>query len=313
MKIRSLSKKVYEIDLIQDKKRSGIILTLTDDKGKIGVGEIAPLPGFSKETLMQAKLELSNKEQEILSIDWTKENCLEKIVDLNLLPSVAFGLESVLLSLLDPLPVHTFRSTALLAGSVEEILSQAERRKKEGYRFAKLKVGNLRFDEAKKVIDALKHMFCLRIDVNRSWQTEDSLRFFSGYQPDTFDYVEEPFSDPKDLCLFPLPFAVDESFPIDLSLFDLQSLRRLKAIIYKPTIQGGLAFALPLKAFADQQGIDFILSSSFESDIGLSKIVSMAHRMQLKSPIGIGTYVFLKEYLSEGLICFSDDVVHVLS
>lgn len=294
MKIKNFLLHPYEIVLTYGQVRYGVLLQITDEKGNIGTGDIAPLPNWSQETLEEALIEIEKKKEEILRIEWKESGCLEDLKRLHLLPSVTFGLESALLSLLDPPLPSTVLKSALFMGSLEEILKQASLRKKEGYFFAKLKVGNLSFIEAKEAIFQLKDMFRLRIDVNRAWETKESLDFFTKFPINAFDYVEEPFKSPHDLHLFTHPLAVDESFPKDLSLGDLEKIPALKALIYKPTIQGGMIGCLSLLEWTRKRGIDLVLSSSFESEIGLAHIASMAHRLSLRAPIGIGTYHFMK-------------------
>lgn len=273
---------------------------ITDQEGNSGWGEIAPLPGWSLETLDEALRQFDQKYQEILKVD-----SLETLSDLELLPSVSFGIESALLSILHPLSSHTVATSALLMGSPQEIMKLAEMRHKEGFTSAKLKVSQLNFKEAGQIIHELKDRFALRIDVNRAWKTSESLRFFEQFPLDAFDYVEEPFQNPYDLSTFSHPLAVDESFPRDLSLKDLEALPQLKALIYKPTIQGGLLKCLPLCEWAKKQKIEIVLSSSFESDLGLAHIASMAHRLSLQSPVGIGTYHYLSRYVCCPALSFS--------
>lgn len=288
----------YEIRLRNGQIRSGVLLHLSDEKGNNGWGEVAPLPGWSKETLEDCLQQFHVKQQDILSADWCERTCFDVLAQLELLPALSFGLESALLSLLMPLAAHAVPVSALLMGSREEILEQASLRHREGYTSAKLKVGQLNFEDAARLIDQLKDLFRLRIDVNRAWTTSASLQFFSQFPLDAFDYVEEPFQNPHQLAEFPHPLAVDESFPHELSLGELESLPTLKALIYKPTIQGGMLGCLPLHRWAAARGISLVLSSSFESDLGLAHIASMAKRLSLSSPVGIGTYHYLSEYLS---------------
>lgn len=92
---------------------------------------------------------------------------------------------------------------------------------------------------------------------------------------------------------------MDESFPQDLTLEELEVLPMLKALIYKPTMQGGMARCLPLYEWAEKRGVAIVLSSSFESDVGLAHIASMAKRLSLKEPIGIGTSHFLGQFLRD--------------
>ena len=296
MQIAQLSLHPYEIPL-KTGRRLGALIHGIDDQGSSGWGEISPLPGWSEETLEDALAEWNQRRREILRIQWTEQNCFNKLAKLQLLPSVSFGLESALLSMVQPLPDHSVKTSALLMGSLQEILEQAAAKSSEGYTSAKLKVGNLAFEDAADAIHQLKDKFRLRIDVNRAWNTQDSLQFFSQFSLDAFDYVEEPFQNPHDLAKFSHPLAVDESYPRDLSLKELETLPMLKALIYKPTIQGGMLHCLPIYAWVKKRGISLVLSSSFESDLGLAHIASMAHRLGLSDPVGIGTYDFLEKHL----------------
>ena len=304
MKIETLTLNPYQIPMTNGQIREGVVLHMTDTSGNSGWGEIAPLPRWSLETLEQALLQLSQYQSELLTIDWSPSTYAHQLQQMNLFPSVLFGLEAALLSILTPLPEHTVATSALLMGSPQEILHQANLRYTQGFRSAKLKVSNLTFKEAADVIGRLKDRFHLRIDVNRAWDTSDSLRFFQQFALDAFDYVEEPFQNPYELHLFSHPLAVDESFPNPLSLSQLEALPTLKALIYKPTLQGGLLGCLPLHQWATKNSIDVVLSSCFESAIGLCAIASMAHRLSLLEPIGIGTYHYLQESPSMDLLRF---------
>lgn len=290
MKIKTL---FYQIQLINGLERAGVLVNIVDKDGKSGWGDIAPMPNFSTETLEQALKQL----QTIHKIDWKAETYLRTLRQLPLYPSVTFGLESALHSIFSPLPSHSIPTSALLMGSPKEILEQADLRQSEGFTSAKLKVNNLSFKEAEQLIYLLKDRFFLRIDVNRAWDAANSLSFFSQFSKDAFDYIEEPFKNPLELAKFQHPLAIDESFPQDLCLEQLEELPMLKALIYKPTIQGGMHRCLPLHEWANKRGVSLILSSSFESDIGLAHIASMAHRLSLQSPIGIGTYHYMSKHL----------------
>lgn len=311
MKIKAISLHPYEISLTNGQIRKGSWVKIEDQEGNSGWGEVAPLPKWSDETLEDSLEQFKQKEEEIIKVDWTAPNCLQELGKLSLLPSLSFGVESGLLSILSPVSNHTVSTSALLMGSPEEIMEQAELRNREGYTSAKLKVSNLSFEEAGKIIHQLKDKFRLRIDVNRTWKTSDALGFFEQFPLDTFDYVEEPFQNPNDLAVFSHPLAVDESFPQDLSLEQLASLPTLKALIYKPTIQGGLLNCFLLYEWTKKRGIELVLSSSFESDLGLANIASLAYRLSLLSPIGIGTYHYLNQHICSPSLLFSHSFVHI--
>lgn len=311
MKILSLQMHSYEMCFSNAKKRSGVYLNIIDDMGNSGWGEIAPLPNWSKETLDESIQQLNQKYKEIIDINWTAQNCFKDLAKLNLLPSVLFGLESALIAILSPLDEFSISSSALLMGSAKEIKAQAELRHAEGYTSAKLKVSNLDFKEAAELIHQLKDIFRLRIDVNRVWNTSESLQFFSQFPLTTFDYVEEPFQNPQDLALFPHPLAIDESYPGDISIEKLGLLPTLKALIYKPTIQGGMLKCLSLHDWTTKKGISLVLSGSFESELGLAHIASIANRLSLTAPIGLGTYHFVNRSFYGNLLKFSKGHVSV--
>lgn len=277
----------YKIPFLSSQVREGILLELTTSSGKKSLGDIAPLPGWSQETLLEARLQIQEKTSDILSHTWDEK--LELLSHLNLLPSCSFALESALLSLLDPLPESSLPSSALLMGTYEEILLQAEKREQEGFKAAKLKVSNHSFLKAASLMDKLHKRFRLRIDVNRAWGVEESLHFFSEFPLDLFDYVEEPFKDPKRLAEFLHPLAVDESFPKDLCLRNLETLPTLKAIVYKPTVQGALLQRKDLLSWLKGKNVELVLSSCFESPIGLQALLTYANRLKLSSPLGLGT------------------------
>lgn len=311
MRITGLVLQPYENALIDGSTRSGYFIRIRDEKGREGWGDVTPLPSWSRETLSDAVGQLQQRQKTLISIEWTADNYLTELKNLALLPSASFGLEAALLSILAPLPDHQVAVSALLKGSPAAILEQAEQRHQEGYTSAKLKVSHLSFDAAKALIEQLKEHFRLRIDVNRAWSTADSLRFFDQFPLNTFDYVEEPFQNPHDLAQFPHPLAVDESFPTDLSLEQLDSFPTLTALIYKPTLQGGLLGCQPLAAWARKRQISVVLSSSFESELGLAHVASIAYRLPLSAPVGIGTYDHLAPTSRHGLLRFAHSTVHI--
>ncbi len=274
-------------------KRTGLIIQLTTEDGKTSQGEIAPLAGWSSETLSEAEQQLREKKSALVQTDWFLENYSDHLKDY--LPSCHFGLESALLQLLDPLPRGSVEISALFMGSYEEILKQATLREKEGFRVAKLKISSLELRDAKKLIRLLQHRFRLRIDVNSAFETEDALRFFSDFSADSFEYVEDPLKHVEDLPFFSHPLAVDESFRKKISLLDLAKIPHLKALVYKPTLQGGLGFCRPIHDWTQKQGIALVLSSSFESPRGLQGIAAMGRRLKISHPLGLGTCHYTDE------------------
>lgn len=236
--------------------RKSLLLHLQDARGNCALSEIAPLPYFSSETLLEAEKQLRSHFISPLS---------------TLFPSVYFGISTALLDLTEPLCSINCQSHCLLMGS--DILDRAETAHKKGYRVAKVKLGDKSDEEAHRLINALRSLFTLRLDLNRRWTLQRALTFFSCYEKDAFDYIEEPVENPKDLPHFPFPFALDETLRESKHL-SLAKLPMCTALILKPTLLGNLRPFLDLHPRC-------ILSSSFEGPVGLGQIAKLVKRYRL--------------------------------
>ncbi len=230
----------FPLDTRNWKTREGLILEWND-----GWGEIAPLPGFSRETLEEARTE-------ILSLLPNLSNAKPT------LPSVQFGLACAS----KPFSLDPIRIPLCALGP------------KPNFSTVKLKLGHLSLDEALSLVKQHYKNHRLRLDFNRKWSLEQALSFAKHFQPDDFEYLEEPTSD---LLTFSkqthFPIAIDESF------FDSpwEQIPSLKAIVVKPTLHG----ALP------KTHLPIVLSSSYESGLGLLHIARLAN---CSFPIGLDTY-----------------------
>ncbi len=254
--------------------RKGILLQLTGQDGRVATAEISPLPGYSTETLDDAYQQLQKITKKLLTTWWTKQ-ALHNLDSLGLCSSVYFGVESALIDLLEP-PVETLACCkyALLFGSPEEILHLADEVYAEGHRRAKIKLGHFTPESALDLIEKLGDRFLLRLDLNRKWKTEDTLSFCQNFPQDHFEYIEEPTSTPKDLIHFPYPFALDETLRDHKDLKPFLRSKNLKAFIIKPTMAYPFTHLLNL-------GPKVVLTSSFESPIGIAQIEKLIHRLGL--------------------------------
>lgn len=256
--------------------RKGILLHLTHQDGRVATAEISPLPGYSAETLDQAMQQLQQITKKLLTTWWTKQ-ALHYLGGMGLFPSVYFGVESALLDLLEPLeedPVCL--KYALLFGSPDEILQRADEVYAEGYRRAKIKLGHFSPESALQLIKKLGGRFFLRLDLNRKWKMEESIAFCSHFPQDHFEYLEEPSSSPKELPHFPYAYALDETLRDHPNLKPFLASKHLKALIVKPTMTYPFTHLLHL-------GPPVVLTSSFESPIGISQIEKLIHRQGLAS------------------------------
>lgn len=239
--------------------RSGLLLQTEQ-----GWGEIAPLPGFSKETLEEA-LEDLEREQ---------------------LPSVQFGFTS----LQKPFP-KSFPEISISA--LASTLEEASKAISAGSRTLKIK--------AKSPEETLRLLSCiekppslqLRIDVNRKWSFPEAVFFFKNLDPSNLEYVEEPVNDPHTIAeLPPLPIALDETL-LQEDAEQFCSLPHVVALVLKPTLLGNRInrFLLMKKKL--------VFSSSFESPIGLMHIAHMQKHYAPQHAAGLDTARYFKELGSQ--------------
>jgi o-succinylbenzoate synthase len=291
--------------------REGLLLNIVSDTGHEGWGEIAPLPGFSKETLEEAEnssVELAGlmRGSQILE---TSGEASEWVESLSVLPSVRFGF-SAALSILAAresdtglaVSLNTGAAThvqicALLAGSTSSLIVAVQSLKSEGYLSFKLKVGagcpGDDITRVRLVREAIGPDAGLRLDANRAWSLDDANEVLSSVRDTCPEYVEEPLADADRLgelaARTGISQAGDESIVSFLRLFNhLEPGRLIQEIaeksqstgirfaVLKPMLLGSLSFVLRLSESLSQRNIVPVLSSSFETAIGLSALVSLA-------------------------------------
>ena len=259
-----------------EKRRKGVLLKLTSSTGRVGWGEAAPLPGFSKETLTNVEAELKRLAPKI---DLTSILKTES-------PSVEFALFSALNDLKNPITLPPIPINAMI------FIEKLDQLTKNSYPVIKLKVGEVSVERAIELIQLNQHLLKnkkVRIDANQSWSFKKALFFAKTCSFLDIEYFEEPLKEKKLLKTFPYPIALDESFREENGCFLFQP----KAIVFKPTLQKWQNRFL-------KKGIDFIFSSSYESEVGLMQIAKLAirNRCPLKA-MGLDTYRLFKSPLFE--------------
>ncbi len=274
--------------LLNGKKREGLILKLKDQTEKIGWGEIAPLPSFSLESLSEVKQQLFQQ------IEHFKKG---KGLFSFLFPSLHFGIESAFLDLLHPIWAPKQKINRLISGTPKEMKKHAKTCK--NIPSLKIKIGHLSLKEAIQttlnLLSFLPKKSSIRIDGNQKYSLQEALSFAKAFPIGTFEYFEELLKDPREYSHFPYPIALDETLRTE-DPSDYFKYPFLRALIIKPTLMGGITKLLPLYYKATKKGIDFILSSSYESELGLSLIAKLGKRLQLPPLcMGLGTYQFFKE------------------
>ncbi len=289
----SLYRYKLRLDLPFLKEREGLLLSYIDAMNTEAWVEIAPLPNWSKESLE----EVVRQTKELLRAP--SFPTLEELKGLPLAPSLSFALQSMHLpSQKAPFSIPL---CGLLIGTSKQIMKKAEALQEVGCKLAKVKIQNFSIEEARDLLKELSSIFHLRIDSNRYWKKEDLSKVLSKTPFEKIEYLEEPFKDPEDLLMAEWPIALDETlrhFPH----IKLKKIPSLKAVIVKPTLEGFFDSSSLKYAHCKESKTSLILSSSFETGVGISKIAHLAHILGLQEPMGLDTLRYFHDELLESPI-----------
>ena len=301
--------------------REGLILHVKSTDNAEGFGEIAPLPGFSTETLEEAAKEIQNFRHFLLSetippniekLDKRFETWLAKF---NLKSSVRFGIEMAILNLtanhcqktlykvLSDLYHENIRVSGLLSGPTSEVTQELKRMLDDGYRSFKLKVGEDVKEDIAKVLAAIKTIdgrALLHLDVNQGWNINQAVHFIDEVGLAFIEYVEEPFKNidhiPEFFAKTTVPVALDESFA-GLHFNHVKSIDGVDLVILKPTIIGSIENVCKIMKEGQRLAISTVISSLFESSIGILTLANLAGMTHRDNFAGIDTLKWLKEDL----------------
>ena len=289
--------------------REGFLVRV-EQEGRVGYGEVAPLPEFGSETLAEATafLEQLASQPEIAA----PAN----------LPCCAFALSAAQVDtergILDPLenggakcqsashvpdsrlvaPPRDYSVSALLP-SGSTALRLADEKSKAGYRSMKWKIGiepiAKEISTARSLLDSLPLTVRLRFDANAglaACELEEWLEFLIPYR-ESIDFIEQPLACGQEAAMADYMEATGIGIALDESLNGSDRERWLKpnawagALVIKAPLMGELSqLADRLAPVAEQ----VVLSSVFETGIGLENSLRLADSLpHVFRPIGYDT------------------------
>ena len=245
-----------------------------------GWGDIAPLPGFSLESFPEAQSQATTLSKSFLG---TPIESLDFRIS-NLCPSVRFGFDLAQFNL--NVAIKNQLEDKLPPVACCRLLNRQNHKNPEsmatldGYQAVKIKVGKQALDEDLKFV----HSVCrenpdidVRIDANRAWTLQIAQTFLDATRHLAFDYIEEPLKDKSQLAAFArashAPLALDET------LREPEAERYCKfadVYVLKPTLSGGMTGTIERIKQARADHIRCIISSSYESGIGMLGLVELA-------------------------------------
>jgi len=255
------------------KQREGLLVRLTQDE-HTGWGEIAPLPGFSHESLAEARLALLN---------WLDRWQTAQEAPLPELPSVAFGLSCAVAELTNTLPqAADYRIAPLCSGDPDDLILQLAAM--PGEKMAKVKIGEYEAVRDGMVVNLLLEAvpeLRLRLDTNRRWTPLKARQFAKYVNPDyrsRIAFIEEPCQTPDQSREFSLETGIAIAWDESLreAGYTFKSEPGVVAVVIKPSLTGSLETIQQQVTAAHQQGQIAVISSSLESSLGLTQLARIA-------------------------------------
>ena len=281
--------------------REGIILRLTDDGGRVGFGEIAPLFWFGSEPFEDA---IEFCQQLPKGIDF--ETIAAIPADLS---ACQFGFESAWEMLtIEPTIKSELIYSALLPTGIAALDCWKDLWGL-GYRTFKWKIGVAQIEDEiqlfEQLIQRLPPQASLRLDANAGLtraQAETWLRVCDLHL--NLEFLEQPLAVTQlDLMQelsqkYSTPIAIDESVATLDQLQDCYQKGWRGIFVIKPAIVGSPS---QLRKFCRENAIDAVFSSVFETAIGQQAGLQLAAELSLKNrAVGYGTSHWFDELTEEG-------------
>ena len=300
----------YATSQATEAERHGFLLRLVTDKGWVGLGEVAPLPGSNSRVGLDVVTLL---ETVSLRLQGTSVEAVDEAVgggDLlhpAAVASVRCGLDTAVCDVLSQgagLPVALW-----LAGQAAEAvpvnatvalpdaLSAAEaaaRARALGFPCVKLKVGMAGdVDEERErvsgVRNAIGERLRLRLDANGAWDEEQAIATIRALEPYDLELVEQPVASGNLQAMRRVWKAVYTPVAADEDVSDLEAATHVlragaaQMLVIKPMVVGGLRTARKIIEDAQSQGVTCIVTTSIDSGIGIAAALHLA--ATLPSPV----------------------------
>ncbi len=270
--------------------REGLLIRLRDSLGRVGYGEVAPIPWFGSESVAEALAFCQAQGNEGRSRPIPDE-----------LPATQFGLESAMADLTreiegkEPaIPADSFANAAIcgLLPAGPSVLEIAPQRLAQGHRTLKWKIGvHPAVDEIRWLKQSMKDLpnsTRLRLDANGGLslaQAEQWLgacdRLNNNPRLATVEYLEQPLPPDQLEVMTALgnryrtAIALDESVATVAELEGCWQRGWRGVFVVKPAIAGS---PQQLEAFCQEHRPRLVFSSAFETVVGRRAALAIAAR-----------------------------------
>ncbi|MBS1265586.1 MAG: L-Ala-D/L-Glu epimerase [Acidimicrobiaceae bacterium] len=274
-------------------ERPVLLLTLTDEDGHTGIGEAAPLNGFTTDTVDQAEAAL---------LGWAGDEGGESLEGS---PTARAAVDAALHDLAATeagMPLHHYLnpdspallpvSTLVVGETPDELLNAALAATASGYRTLKVKVGALPISDDLERLAAVRQAvgpeFEIRLDANGAWSPDKAPGHLERLAAFDIQFIEEPVSGIAALAdimhVSPIPVAADESVRTPVDLDRLIATGAADLLILKPSAIGGISAAAGWAARARSGGLGVVVTSLLESSVGIRAAAHLASAIDALDP-----------------------------
>ena len=274
-----------------------------DNPSIFGLGECGPIEGLSIESGDKMMDQLKKVQESI--------NDLSNL-DLSLFPSINFGIENALNDLKNggkriiyqnsfvegkPIKINGL----IWMGDRDFMVNQIKSKIEKGFSCLKLKIGSIDFKEEISILKNIRKQFNskileIRVDANGAFSTKDILQKLNTLGKLEIHSIEQPIAinqwdSLKEICeKSPIPIALDEEL-IQLKKEKNEFIKYVSPhfLVLKPTLIGGFEATKKWINIANENDINWWVTSALESNVGLSAIAQFCANYQLHLPQGLGT------------------------
>ncbi|MGB5633656.1 MAG: o-succinylbenzoate synthase [Waterburya sp.] len=275
--------------------REGIIINLTDQAGIVSQGEIAPLIWFGSETILQA-LEFCQQLGETIS-----QQNIAAIPDN--LPCCQFALESAWLNLDQNYPKNQTKDLDycyLLPAGKQALTDWKNIYQTQAVKTFKWKIGVLPSATEIEILKQLTSTFPpdikLRLDANGGLDLPKAQQLLSVTDTlQAIEFVEQPLSPDNFAGILQLSQEHSTLLALDESVASYRQLQRAHqqgwqgVYVIKAAIMG---FPSKLRQLCQDNSLDVVFSSVFETEVGRSAVLKMAQELAHPRAVGFGVQHF---------------------
>ena len=303
--------------------REGVWLQLQWEDNT-GVGEAAPLEGFSQENVKEVYYALEGFHQAIEGENFDRKDLFSLVqIHTEGIPSARFALEMAVFDLLaqeekKPLALYLnpHASTEIAVNGISGIHMPGD-----GFKVIKVKVGfrNL-FDEIEHLVMLTQSFgkdILFRLDVNGAFDLPQAIRFCKEMEAFNIDYIEQPLPAEELVDLAELSYHTEIPIAVDESLTDYSSAEKIienqatDVFVIKPMVSGGFTESKKIINLAKEENIRIVITSSLETNIGRMACLHLAAANEITESCGLSTGALLNEdtkapIIANGLIKVPD-------